>query len=233
MMAKNLILTFIFIILFLPLPAQESKQASIPLYEDPGTYSRNITTSSEMAQKYFDQGLQLAYGFARQEAVESFREAQKYDSECAMCYWGEALALGKYINTALVDPVMRSKRAKEAFHANQKAWQTDQKASYNKAVATYPGHNLHMLIFAARLDGQSAVALQASKDLAQLNPSRGFYRYLARVRFGRWKEMLDFNEKPQDLFQGVFWHFGQGMAHLRKENKTNAQNHLDNLTNNI
>ncbi|TVR84968.1 MAG: hypothetical protein EA405_00160, partial [Rhodospirillales bacterium] len=63
------------------------------LYDNLGDYSRNITTASERAQAYFDQGLRLAYGFARSDAARSFRAAQSHDPGCAMCYWGEAWAL--------------------------------------------------------------------------------------------------------------------------------------------
>jgi tetratricopeptide (TPR) repeat protein len=69
-----------------------------PLYDNLGDYSRSVTTDSEQAQAYFDQGLRLAYGFARPEAAHSFRAAQDHDPGCAMCYWGEAWVLGPYQN---------------------------------------------------------------------------------------------------------------------------------------
>jgi tetratricopeptide (TPR) repeat protein len=68
------------------------------IYENLGDYSRSITTVSDRAQAYFDQGLRLAYGFARHDAARSFRAAQSHDPDCAMCYWGEAWALGPYQN---------------------------------------------------------------------------------------------------------------------------------------
>ena len=49
-------------------------------------------------QQYFDQGVQLKYAFAVNESSRSFREARKLDPECAICYWGEAWALGSYLN---------------------------------------------------------------------------------------------------------------------------------------
>ena len=51
------------------------------------------------AQAYFDQGLGQLWGFDYDEALESFREARRRDPACAMCSWGEALALGPYINS--------------------------------------------------------------------------------------------------------------------------------------
>jgi hypothetical protein len=62
-----------------------------------------LTTKSEQAQRYFDQGLTLAYGFNHQEAVRSFREATRLDPDCAMCYWGVAVALGPNINKPMAD----------------------------------------------------------------------------------------------------------------------------------
>ncbi|HEY9448115.1 MAG TPA: hypothetical protein VIQ60_00100, partial [Gemmatimonadaceae bacterium] len=57
-----------------------------------------ITTTADSAQAYFDQGLRLYYAFNHPEAIRAFREAQRLDSLCAICYWGEALAWGPNIN---------------------------------------------------------------------------------------------------------------------------------------
>ncbi len=50
------------------------------------------------AQAFFDQGVTLAWGFNFGEAVRAFREASRRDPSCALCAWGEALALGPSIN---------------------------------------------------------------------------------------------------------------------------------------
>ena len=71
---------------------------TVPLYDNLGDHHREITTSVPTAQKYFDQGLRLYYAFNHPEAIRAFREAQRLDSLCAMCYWGEALAWGPNIN---------------------------------------------------------------------------------------------------------------------------------------
>ena len=63
-----------------------------------GTFTRPISSKSAEAQAYFNQGFQLMYGFARAEAGRSFREAQKRDPDCAICYWGEAWVWGPYIS---------------------------------------------------------------------------------------------------------------------------------------
>jgi len=94
------ILFLTFALVFQPLLAQENPDADdIPrLYDNLGDFSRAITTDSEQAQAYFDQGMRLAYSFARADAAESFRAAQQLDPDCAMCYWGEAWVLGPYQN---------------------------------------------------------------------------------------------------------------------------------------
>jgi len=66
-----------------------------------GPLSWKITTDSVTAQAYFDQGLQLRYAYGVNEAARSFHEAQQADPGCAMCYWGEAYALGSFLNAAI------------------------------------------------------------------------------------------------------------------------------------
>jgi len=77
--------------------------AAVPLFEGLGDHRFEISTGSPEAQAYFDQGLMFTYGFNHFEAVRSFEEAARHDPECAMCYWGVALALGPHIN-APMDP---------------------------------------------------------------------------------------------------------------------------------
>jgi len=71
---------------------------SVPLYDNLGDHHFAITTTAPRAQQYFNQGLRLYYAFNHAEAIRAFREAQRLDPECAMCFWGEALALGPNIN---------------------------------------------------------------------------------------------------------------------------------------
>ncbi|MGH7452716.1 MAG: tetratricopeptide repeat protein, partial [bacterium] len=64
-----------------------------PLMEGIGTSAMPITTSSPLAQKYFDQGLRLLHCFWDFEAYRAFKEAARLDSACTMAYWGIAAAL--------------------------------------------------------------------------------------------------------------------------------------------
>jgi tetratricopeptide (TPR) repeat protein len=72
-----------------------------PLYDNLGSYHMAITARSPVAQKYFDQGLRLTYGFNHDEAIKSYTEGTRADSTCAMCWWGIAYALGPNINVPM------------------------------------------------------------------------------------------------------------------------------------
>ncbi len=51
-----------------------------------------ITSEVPEVQEWFDQGITLLHGFWHYEAERSFRWCLKLDPECAMAYWGMALA---------------------------------------------------------------------------------------------------------------------------------------------
>lgn len=94
----------------------ETQASDIPLFEGLGEWSYPVSTDNALAQALFDQGFKLSYNFNHLEAIRAFRAAQKADPECAMCYWGEALALGPNIN-APMDPSANA----PAYAAAQKA----------------------------------------------------------------------------------------------------------------
>ncbi len=70
----------------------------VALYQGLGNWKHPIATRSAEAQKFFDQGLALLYGFNRYEALRSFRKASELDPTAAMPYWGMAMATGPYVN---------------------------------------------------------------------------------------------------------------------------------------
>ncbi len=362
--------------------AADGANESIPLYTKAlGPFSQEISTRSPSAQSYFDQGFQMMYAFAKRDAIRSFQEAQKYDPECAMCYWGEAWALGPYLNGAmraddaprafqairtaerlassgasdwerafitamttryarehsrderarldstyaramqavydsypdnlnagtlygealflleprrgtrdLSDPdvqrlheVLESVLARDLTHpgachlyvhatesttmpekaeacaeylgtsipgashinhmpshtwnevgrwgdavrANIRAWHSDLKSEIGEGFAIYPSHNLHMLLFAASMDGQGAIAIQAGKDYAKLVDGGAFYHVLTLVRFGRFDEVLRLTDEPERPVQRGLWDFGRGYAHMRLGNTDSARVYAD------
>ena len=365
-----------------PEPAlPESFDEPIPLYASSlGTFTRPISSTSAKARQYFDQGFQLMYAFAKEDAARSFREAQKHDPDCAICYWGEAWAWGSYLNgpmrpdeaprayaavrkalrlapqhaspkeqdfidalavryVADFDPetrveqdrayadamrrvaerypddldaatlyadalflleprrgtrdlddpnvqrlhgvleailavdirhpgachlyvhatesTVRPEKAEpctehlgnsipgashinhmpshtwneigrwgDSVRANLQAWHSDQKAETGEGLAIYPSHNLHMLLFAASMDGQGAIAVQAGKDYAKLTGD-ALYHVLTLLRFGRFDEIAGVTERPEKEVSAGLWDFAQGYAHLRRGEAGFARAYLE------
>ena len=82
-----------------------------------GNYHHPIATKNPEAQRFFDQGLMMIFGFNRPEAVRSFHRAAELDPQAAMPHWGLSLALGRHLNMDVDMDV----QAKEAYQAIQKA----------------------------------------------------------------------------------------------------------------
>jgi tetratricopeptide (TPR) repeat protein len=342
---------------------------TMPLYDVAlGDFEYDISSNVEEAQAYFNQGFQMMYAFTKVDAARSFREAQKADPNCAICYWGEAWAWSSYLNgpmssseaprayEKIQEALNKSKRngskkekdiiqafsvryvenfdadtravqdtlysiemeklAKkypqdldiatlyaeslflleprrgtrdvndpdvkklhsvledilekdikhtgachlyihatestqnpewaepcaeyigtsipgashinhmpshtwneigrwgDAVTANIMAWHSDMKASIGEGFAIYPSHNLHMLAFAASMDGQGAVAIQAGKDYAKLT-GNNMYHVLTLVRFGRFDELENITYRPSHAIYGGMWDFAQGYSALK------------------
>jgi tetratricopeptide (TPR) repeat protein len=96
--------------------AGKAAAAPMPLYSGLGPVHHQVTTASPLAQKYFDQGLALAYGFNHLEAERSFEQAARIAPHMAMAYWGIALVLGPNYNL----PQDQESR-KQAFEAIKRA----------------------------------------------------------------------------------------------------------------
>ncbi len=368
---------------------QDREEPSLPdVFNEPmalfskalGEFGRPISSSNREAQAYFDQGFQMMYAFAKQDATRSFREAWKRDPDCAICYWGEAWSWGSYLNGPmrrneaphayaaiqkalelapdhatpveqafieamrvryvedfdpdkrvdqdrpyaeamrkladrypddldaatlyadalflmeprqgtrdLNDPnikrlhgvlegiLERDVRHPGACHlyihatestvspgkaegcaefignsipgashinhmpshtwneigrwgdsvrANIQAWHSDLKADVGEGFAIYPSHNLHMLLFAASMDGQGGLAIQAAKDYAKLTGDT-MYHVLTLVRFGRFDEVPEVTDRPDATVQAGMWNFGHGYARLRAGDVDFARAHLN------
>jgi len=363
--------------------AEDGGAHQTPLYGNLGPLTRSVTTDSELAQAYFNEGLLFMYAFGTSSATEAFKAAQAADSECAACFWGEAWSLAPYLNggmppgdereahaaitkakeladaghaseveQALIDAFMvrfegepdrdrrrlldslyavameevaarfpddldvqtlygeawmllrprrgdvdlnaadvqKIKRALEgvmsadishpgachlyihlveasqdpslaedcadllgsqiavshirhmpshiymnigrwgdAVRGNQQAWHADQKAGHGGPPGVYPSHNLHMLINAAVMDGQSAVAMQAAKDLARHPGPWAVYVPLTHAAFGRWTEILEADTSPEGPMETAGWAFARGMARLRTGDPDGAAAELEAL----
>jgi tetratricopeptide (TPR) repeat protein len=114
---------------------EAAASAEVVLREGLGTHSLTITTSSDSAQAYFNQGLRLSYAFNHPAAIASFQKAATFDPQCAMCYWGVAWANGPNINAALTP-----EGGDAAHHAIHRALElrdgiTDWERAYVEAMA--------------------------------------------------------------------------------------------------
>ena len=101
-----------------------------------GDVQHQVSTSSDEAQKFFNQGLALCYGFNHNEGERAFRKATELDPKLAMAWWGVAYAVGPNYNLPVDE-----EREKIAFEASQKAKAlapeiTQQERDYIDAIAT-------------------------------------------------------------------------------------------------
>lgn len=87
-----------------------SQRPTARLYEGFGNFTRPVSTSSNRAQRYIDQGLQWLYGFNDDEAIRCFQEAARLDPDCAFAWWGIAFANGINVN----DPIMSEQESENA-----------------------------------------------------------------------------------------------------------------------
>jgi tetratricopeptide (TPR) repeat protein len=110
-----------------PMPsvyAGEADKPGAPVFQGLGDHHHPISTRNPQTQVFFDQGVNLLFGFNHAEAIRSFREAARLDPDCAMCWWGVAEALGPNINLP-----MPADAVAPAWAALQKARALEDKAS--------------------------------------------------------------------------------------------------------
>jgi tetratricopeptide (TPR) repeat protein len=87
-----------------PLTDMTTRTAANGKYISPlpgwGNYAYPISAKNDSVQFYFNQGLTMYYSYHMKEALASFQEATRLEPENAMTYWGQALAMGPYYNSA-------------------------------------------------------------------------------------------------------------------------------------
>ncbi len=79
-------------------PRDAAQPVNVALFDNFGALHRDIGSDVPAAQRLFDQGLRMAYGFNHEAAGRAFAEAARLDPQCAICVWGQALVLGPNIN---------------------------------------------------------------------------------------------------------------------------------------
>jgi hypothetical protein len=74
------------------------EEADIPPVPGAGNHKWKISTKSDSAQFYFNQGINMYYSFHIIEAMASFKKAARFDENSAIIYWAQALSYGPNIN---------------------------------------------------------------------------------------------------------------------------------------
>ena len=128
-----------------------------------GDLHHPITTESELAQRYFDQGLILTFAFNHDAAERSFDAALAADPSCAMCAWGKALALGPNINAPMGPDAER-----RAYAAAQQAVALMENASARE--------QMYIMALTTRYAAEPSEDDRAALDLAYAEAMRGVHQ---------------------------------------------------------
>jgi pimeloyl-ACP methyl ester carboxylesterase/tetratricopeptide (TPR) repeat protein len=142
---------------------------------------------------------------------------------------------------------LRVGRYADAAEANVRAIAADEdylaqcQAQGLYPVSYYP-HNLHFLWAAATLEGRSAVAIDAARQVAAKVPHHHagalawtadfpVTPWLAYARFGRWQDMLTEPRPPaSEPYATGIWHYARGLAFIARRQTARAEGELVALT---
>jgi len=130
-------------------------------------------------------------------------------------YLGKAIPGASHINHMPSHTWNEVGRWGDSVRANLDAVHSDLKADIGEGFAIYPSHNLHMLLYAASMDGQGAIATMAGRDYAKRVRGDTMYQVLTLLRFGRFDEVLEVKTRPERPIPAGMWDFAQGYAYLR------------------
>lgn len=87
------------------------------LFEGLGSHVLDVSTNSDEAQEYFNQGIAWMHAFNHDEAIRSFSKVAQLDPDCAMAWWAIALCEGPNYNS----PIMDDERSSGAWGALEEA----------------------------------------------------------------------------------------------------------------
>lgn len=138
---------------------------------------------------------------------------------------GTAMPAASHVNHMPSHTWARMGRWGDAVDASVRAWESDRKSASGEGFATYPAHDLQMLVLAACMDGQAALAIRAGQGLTTL-AGDPMYHALALVRFGRWSEIGALGPRPAADISGGVWDFAQGYARLHRADAAGARQFL-------
>ena len=133
-----------------------------------GAVHRTVTTRSPDAQKFFDQGLALTYGFNHDEAARSFARAAELDPSCALCFWGAAYTLGPNYNIPMLPE--RAQAAWDAIQAAQKNAAGASEVEQALIAALAKRHTGPTYVEPAAMQSFNEAFAQAMSDVARRYP---------------------------------------------------------------
>ena len=148
-----------------PPPAAEEAQALAVLVPGSGDYSRPITTDSQEAQQFFDQGLRLAWGFFFPESIASYQEAARLDPTHPMPYWGMAHAMGPNPNSRY------GRMPDDPLGEGLKAIEQARKLAANGNEYERDLINAMYILY-----DRTSIADDAARDLAYLDAARALHK---------------------------------------------------------
>lgn len=167
-----------------PAGAAQSKAVLLPGL---GNLNHPVSTKNPEAQRFFNQGLTMIFGFNHGEAVRSFRRATELDPKLAMAYWGVAVALGPNINSGM-DP-----------DAHKQAWEALAQAR-KLADGVTPRERDYIEALTARY---------SADPKAELEPLQRQYADKMRVLAKKYPDDLDaqtlFAESLMNLYPWKLW----------------------------
>jgi tetratricopeptide (TPR) repeat protein len=138
---------------------------------------------------------------------------------------GTAMPAASHLNHMPSHTWARMGRWGDAVDASVRAWESDRKSASGETLATYPAHDLQMLVVAACMDGQATLAIRAGQGLTTL-AGDSMYHALALVRFGRFSEIGALGSRPAADISGGVWDFAHGYARLRRADAAGARQFL-------
>ncbi len=143
-------------------------------------------------------------------------------AEPCAAYLGNSIPGASHLNHMPSHTYNRLGRWDAAVRSNLQAWNSDRRAEFGEGVSYAATHNLHMLLFAASMAGQGAVAALAADEYAVQVGSGAFYQALVHHRFGNFDRVLALDDVPTQSLQRGLWEFARGYAHLQKGNTEGA-----------
>ena len=148
----------------------EGPRQAAYLMDGLGNVDFPTSTHNDLAQQFILQGVAQLHGFWYYEAERSFRQAAVYDPDCAMCYWGMAMAnvenlsrAGDFIAQAVLRQDSASRREQLYITAFEKYCRdSDNKKIDKKQRAQTYTRDLETLVeeFPEDIEARAFLALQ-------------------------------------------------------------------------